>query len=97
MVKKLILVQRADNYGQAPKHAERIEKFNQIDEIICKLEQENLHFSLKDLAVDGNDLINLGFLGKEIGNALKFLLNAVLNNDVENNKDKLIQFLSMHK
>ena len=97
MVKKLILVQRADNHGQAPIHSERIEKFNQIDEIICKLEQENLSFSLKDLSVDGNDLIKLGFSGKEIGNALKFLLNAVLNNDVENNKDKLIDFLMKHK
>ena len=30
MVKKLILVQRADNYGQAPIHDERINKFNKI-------------------------------------------------------------------
>ncbi len=93
MVKKLVLVQRADNFGQAPMHSERLDKFNQIDEIIKKLEQENLSFSLKDLAVNGNDLINIGLTGKEIGVKLKFLLDAVLNNDVKNSKEDLLDYL----
>jgi len=97
MVKKLILVQRADNYGQAPIHSERIDKFNQIDEIVEKLEQQNLSFSLKDLAVNGNDLINLGLSGKEIGASLKYLLEAVLNDEVKNNKQSLLDYLSKNK
>jgi len=97
MVKKLILVQRADNHGQAPIHSERVDKFNQIDEIIKKLEQENLSFSLKDLAVDGNDMMNLGYTGKEIGNSLKSLLEAVLNEQVENEKGQLIKYLNKEK
>ncbi|MBQ7797512.1 MAG: HD domain-containing protein [Clostridia bacterium] len=97
MVKNLILVQRADNFGQAPIHSERIEKFNQIDKIIKKLEQQNLSFSLKDLAVNGNDLINLGLSGKEIGTNLKYLLEAVLNDDVKNEKEKLLDYLSKNK
>jgi len=97
MVKKLILVQRADNFGQAPIHSERIDKFNQIDEIIKKLEQQNLSFSLKDLAVNGNDLINLGLSGKEIGTSLKYLLEAVLNDKVKNDKQSLLDYLSKNK
>lgn len=93
MVKKLILVQRADNHGQAPIHSERIEKFDKIDEIIKNLEQENLSFTLKDLAVDGNDMINLGLSGKEIGENLKYLLEAVLNDEVKNSKQELLTFL----
>lgn len=93
MVKKLILVQRADNYGQAPLHTERIDKFNKIDEIVLQLEQENLSFSLKDLMISGNDLISLGLVGKEIGKSLKYLLNAVLNEQVENDKEQLLFFL----
>ena len=93
MVKKLILVQRADNYGQAPIHDERINKFNKIDEIIGKLEQENLSFSLKDLAVDGNDMISIGLAGKEIGASLKYLLEAVLNDDVKNEREELLIYL----
>lgn len=97
MVKKLILVQRADNYGQAPIHSERIDKFNQIDKIINKLEQENLSFNLKDLAVNGNDIINIGLLGKEIGASLKYLLEAVLNDDVKNEKYLLLEYLIKNK
>ena len=93
MVKKLILIQRADNYGQAPIHSERIEKFNQIDKIIEELEQQNLSFSLKDLALNGKDLINLGLSGKEIGSSLKYLLEAVLNYEVKNEKEELLQYL----
>ena len=97
MVKKLVLVQRADNHGQAPIHSERVDKFNQIDEIIKKLEQENLSFTLKDLAVDGNDMMNIGYTGKEIGNNLKNLLEAVLNEQVENEKEQLINYLNKEK
>ena len=97
MVKKLILVQRADNYGQAPIHTERVDKFNKIDEIISKLEQENLSFSLKDLAVNGTDMINLGLSGKEIGDSLKYLLEAVLNDEVKNEKQALLAYLSKNK
>ncbi len=97
MVKKLILVQRADNHGQAPIHSERITKFNQIDEIINKLEQENLSFSLKDLAVDGNDMINVGLTGSDIGASLKLLLEAVLNDEVKNERNELLNYLSKNK
>lgn len=97
MVKKLILVQRADNHGQAPIHSERIDKFNKIDKIIENLEKENLSFSLKDLAVDGNDMINLGLSGKEIGASLKYLLEAVLNDEIKNDKKILLDYLNKNK
>lgn len=94
LVKKLILLQRADNYGQAPIHDERIEKFDLIDEIITKIEAEQLSFSLKDLAINGKDLIELGLKGKEIGQALNFLLEAVLNEKVDNTKEALLDFFN---
>jgi tRNA nucleotidyltransferase (CCA-adding enzyme) len=93
IVKKLIVVQRADNYGQAPIHSERIEKFDKIDKIIEKVETESLSFSLKDLAINGHDLISLGYEGKGIGKALNFLLEAVLNGEVANDKQSLINHL----
>ena len=93
MVKKLVLVQRADNFGQAPIHDERIEKFNIIDEIILKLEKEELSFSLKDLEINGNDIISIGITGKEIGISLKYLLESVLNGEVKNEKKELLKHL----
>ena len=93
MVKKLLLLQRADNHGQAPKHGERIAKFDEIDKIIECLECQNLSFSLKDLDINGNDLITIGYYGKSVGKGLNLLLDAVLNEKVENIKEKLIKYL----
>lgn len=93
MAKKLLLVQRADNKGQAPIHDERIAKFNEIEKIINTLEQYELSFTLKDLKLNGNDLIDLGYSGQKIGDALKFLLDAVVNEKVKNEKPDLIHYL----
>lgn len=95
-VKKLVLVQRADNFGQAPLHSERIAKFDEIDKILEKLEAEELSFSLKDLAVKGGDLMEIGKQGKVIGECLKFLLSAYLNGEVENEKSSLLVYLKQH-
>ena len=51
-------------------------------------------FSLEDLAINGTDLMKLGIpTGKEIGNSLQFLLNAVIDGEVQNKKENLINFL----
>lgn len=96
LAKKLILVQRADNFGQAPLHPERLLKFDEIDKILAKLEAEELSFSLKDLAVKGGDLMEIGKQGKEIGECLKILLSAYLSGEVKNEKTSLLAYLKQH-
>ena len=54
------------------------------------LETKGYSFSL---AIDGNDLIALGFKGKKIGETLEKCLNTVIDGKVENEKDKLIKFI----
>jgi len=49
-------------------------------------------FSLCTLAVSGDDLLSLGFKGKEIGAILKSLLNEVINDRLPNNFDALIKY-----
>ena len=67
---------------------ERAEK--NIREIL----QERPPVSLKDLAVNGKDLIELGYKeGKEIGQVLKELLNLVLEKPALNQKEKLLEIL----
>jgi tRNA nucleotidyltransferase (CCA-adding enzyme) len=58
------------------------------------LEKENLSFSLKDLAVNGKDMMDMGLIGKDIGDGLKYLLEAVLNDNVENDKMALLNYLN---
>lgn len=55
-------------------------------------EQELL--PLSSLAVNGMDLRQLGLQGPQIGKALRFLLDAVRNGTVENEKNALLTFFS---
>ncbi len=49
--------------------------------------------NVKDLWVNGKDLMEIGINGKEIGDALSFLLNQVLSNPSLNDKEILIELL----
>lgn len=49
-------------------------------------------FSLKDLAINGNDLIQLGYeRGKSIGMMLNYLLEMVIDGIVINEKESLLE------
>jgi tRNA nucleotidyltransferase/poly(A) polymerase len=47
-----------------------------------------------ELAINGNDLIQFGLKGKEIGDMLKSLLLKVYSNNVRNNRDDLLNLTS---
>lgn len=50
-------------------------------------------YRVTDLAVNGNDLIKLGYSGKEIGKTLNELLTLVIDGALQNTKDALISYL----
>lgn len=89
----LLKVQEADRKGQNLKYSkEGIEKLNKIKEIYFDIIKNKQCFKLKDLAINGNDLISLGFKeGKEIGNILHALLDIVIENPLLNEKEKLLE------
>ena len=58
------------------------------DEIIANAEP----YSVKDLKINGFDLINLGFKGKVIGNILSAVLEMVIDGKLENEKDILLKY-----
>lgn len=61
---------------------------NKLNEIISNKEC----YSVKELAVNGNDLIANGFTqGKDIGDILMALLSFVINDNNLNTKDKLLE------
>ncbi len=68
--------------------AERIRRFVQL---LDQLQQQEGRFTLKDLAVDGRDLMDLGYApGRELGNALNTLLEQVLGEKLPNEKQALL-------
>lgn len=66
---------------------------DKIKEIINNFKEPCLR--LRDLAINGNDLKNHGFKGKEIGDALSDILDAVLNGNVINDRDELLKYLKI--
>ena len=59
-------------------------------EQIC---DEALCLHICDLAVNGNDLKELGLSNRQIGEGLKLLLDAVIEEKTVNEKDSLLDYL----
>ena len=89
----LIKLKRADTAGLAPEFHSRSEHFDRLEEMAREILEKEACFSLKSLAVNGNDMITLGFKGREIGERLNLLLDAVIEDKVKNQRDELIDFI----
>lgn len=50
--------------------------------------------SVKDLAINGYDVMNLGLTGKDVGDALNRCLDLVLENPANNEKDILVDIIN---
>ena len=92
-------VLRADNAaklrnGMEEASAEKIRKAAEYAEI-CR--NNGICCRISELSVNGSDLISLGLQGKEIGNALRFLLDAVISERCDNKKEDLLLFLAENK
>ena len=88
---KLLELKSADNLAQTPEHAQRLTQYENIRQIISEIEKQNACFSLKDLQINGDVLISLGFSrGKTIGATLTHLLNLVIDGKLPNEKHCLI-------
>lgn len=70
---------------------------NDIDKLetrITEILNRKDPMSIKDLAIDGKDLIDLGIpQGKEIGRILKELFEMVMEDEKLNNKEKLLEIM----
>lgn len=91
--RRLLDVRRADIKGQKFDYdKERIAKIDNIERLLDEVLEEKQCFTLKDLAVNGKDLIQIGFKsGKELGSVLNMLLNGVINDEFKNNKEDLLK------
>ncbi len=89
----LVKVQEADTKAQNPDMLnERIEKLVRVKELYMEIKASNNCIQVKDLAIDGKDLMDLGIRqGKEIGSTLSKLLDIVLENPELNTRDVLLE------
>ncbi len=89
--RRLIALQRADTCGQAPVCLERLPLLEKAGQLLDALLREKACFSLRDLAVNGDDMLALGLRGKAVGAALDVCLCAVLDGAVPNERAALLQ------
>jgi tRNA nucleotidyltransferase (CCA-adding enzyme) len=88
----LLQVQRADLLAQSMyMRAEKMNQLDEIDRIYREILERRDCLSLKDLAVNGRDLIEAGMKpGKEIGAILQEMLQEVLEDPSKNTKEYLL-------
>ena len=70
----------------------RIDHVNEISKVLDEVLNEEHCFSMKDLAINGGDLIAMGYKpGKELGTTLNKLFNMVVEEKCTNDKDVLMK------
>ena len=91
--RRLLEIRKADIKGQKPNYVQsRIEKVDNMAKILEEVLRGDECFSLKDLSVNGKDLMSIGYkTGKELGNTLNELLQLVIDGDCCNEKEILLQ------
>lgn len=97
-VRLLFKVQRADVMAQSDYlHEEKLQKIDTASKMFEKIIEEQSCFTLKQLAVNGNDLKAIGITeGKLIGKTLKYLLSQVIDEKAENEKYLLLNIAEVY-
>lgn len=88
----LLKVQRADILAQSNYQIEeKLNNLNLAETAFNQIISENECFTLKDLAVNGHDLMRIGIIkGQDIGTTLSFLLSNVIDGNLNNEKELLL-------
>ncbi|WP_124101235.1 HD domain-containing protein [Ruminococcus sp. Marseille-P6503] len=87
-------VRRADTYAQSDyKRKEKLKNLDLLAVIALELEEENACMKISDLNVNGNDLIALGLRGQQIGAALRQILEAVISEEISNDKNQIAEYV----
>lgn len=93
LFEKLLLLQTADNMAKNPLHfPEKKKLIDSAHRIYKEILAERQPYLISHLAVNGKDLIRLGYKpGKEIGDVLKKLIDEVIINPSFNSRDYLLK------
>jgi len=76
-----------------PKTGFKPDEIQLLQQRISKVKAEDMALKVTDLDINGNDLKELGFEGKRIGEILNVLLERVIEDPLLNDKNKLIEIV----
>ncbi len=89
-VRQLLALQQADFGSKGTDYAKQTAVFQQISQLITDILAEADCLTVKDLAVNGHDLMALGLSGPEIGCCLADLLTQVQEDALPNQREALL-------
>jgi len=92
-LEKLLALQQADTGSKGIRKDEELAHFVALRQILDEILAENACLRIQDLAINGHDLMALGYHGPAIGKTLQALLDQVLDEQVENTRDSLLAAL----
>lgn len=92
MVESQLALQEADMGSKGTGEDDGSAVFSEVRGLLAELKAEDACLGLKDLAVNGNDLMALGYRGKAIGTCLNALLEQVVDERLPNEKKALLAF-----
>ena len=87
----LLPLQRADLLGTGTRSEADAAFFDDLEKLLGSVLAHAHCFRIKDLAVNGNDLMALGLKGKAIGQTLQYLLDQVMDEKLSNEKEELLE------
>ena len=91
-IESLLILQESDMGSKGTGVPEEMEQFGQLRAILEEIRAEDACLTVKDLAVNGNDLLSLGYQGKAVGEMLNALLEQVLDEALPNERDALLEY-----
>ena len=94
---KLLSLQEADMGSKGTGNPEELEQFAQVRGLLAEIKAENACLRVTDLAVNGRDLMAMGYTGKAIGDCLNALLERVLDETLPNERQALLQAAEREK
>ena len=86
----LLQLQEADTANKGICKAEELACFRTMEALLAQILAENACLQIKDLAIDGHDLMALGYAGPAIGKILHSLLEQVLDEKLPNDRQALL-------
>ena len=87
---RLIEHSNADN---GSKNNEVVSTENDLHERLKRAVEKQMEITVNDLAINGKDLIELGFTGTEIGQIKKELLDKYLSEEIQNKKEEMLEYV----
>lgn len=91
--RNLAEIKRSDNLAQNPAYRGRLQEIDAVMALAEQILSERACFSLKQLAVNGNDLMALGLQGRDVGNMLNALLEKVMDGELPNEEKALLHWV----